>query len=289
MKYGIVVNPAAAITSIDDKRAVIRDVVGVLGPDTLVAGWDTRAPGDFTDCARDLAGKVGILVIAGGDGSLSDAINAVDSETVLALLPMGSGNAMRKTLGLPESIIRSAECIKQGREHMLDLVLCDGKRKGFIASIGIDGYVIGERQKRPELKKYGVMTYLGPMFSALLWEYERTDSRVTIDDDNLTVPGALTLVITKSPYYGYGFKAVPEAKADDGLLHVLLVNAGSFTALLGVAMAACGGNRVGLYRSGRSVHITTDDDVYLQIDGTLQNQDREFDFAVLPKALRMVY
>jgi diacylglycerol kinase family enzyme len=40
-------------------------------------------------------GKYEVIVVAGGDGTFSDVINAIDtSRTPVAYLPLGSGNAM---------------------------------------------------------------------------------------------------------------------------------------------------------------------------------------------------
>ena len=52
-------------------------------------------------CAAELAREVEVLIVAGGDGSFSDAINALDSQTTFAYLPFGSGCALRYALDLP--------------------------------------------------------------------------------------------------------------------------------------------------------------------------------------------
>ncbi len=48
---------------------------------------------------RELARRFDVLVIAGGDGTFSDAINSVSTdETTIAFLPLGTGNAMAHAL-----------------------------------------------------------------------------------------------------------------------------------------------------------------------------------------------
>jgi diacylglycerol kinase (ATP) len=285
MRYGIVVNPIAGKTTEDEKRRIIAGVRKDLGPDTLDAGWDTHNADELGQCARDLATKVDVLVVAGGDGTLSDIINAVDPETVLSHLPMGSGNAWRKTLGLPRPFKEVTRIIKAGREHRLDLILCDGRRKALFASIGIDGHVLSERAKYLAEGVRGFDAYFRATTRSLLGGYKRKDATLTIDDETLEVPQIMSLMITKTRFYGYGFEVVPRAKPDDGLLHVLAVSTGFGGTIYGIITSFLGGNRVGEYRRGKTASVTTEQPAYLQIDGTLEREGKDFKFELLAAAI----
>jgi diacylglycerol kinase family enzyme len=177
MRYAIIVNPAAGEMPADEKRGIIDRCTAILGPGTLTAGWDARTSGELCDRALKLAGRADVLVVAGGDGTLSDVINAIDAETVLAYLPMGSGNAWRNTLGLPRSLEKVAEQIRDGKEHAIDLVLCDETRKGLLASVGIEGHALSEREKLLQQGVTGFDAYFRATTKSIFGGFKGEDRR----------------------------------------------------------------------------------------------------------------
>ena len=94
MIYAIISNPVSGTTTIDQKRNALEAPAGILGAG--IHGLDTRSPDDLMACVRDLAANCDVIVIAGGDGTFSDIINAVDTaQKPVAFLPLGTGNALR--------------------------------------------------------------------------------------------------------------------------------------------------------------------------------------------------
>jgi diacylglycerol kinase (ATP) len=285
MRYGIAVNPAAGRLGIERKRALIARFTRLLGGSCEVVGWDTRDARELQRAASEIAPAVDILIVAGGDGTFSDIMNAVEPDTVLSYLPLGSGNAWRKTLGLPLSVPGIAERIRNGQRHAIDLILCDGSRKGIFASIGIEGHVLHQRAMLLQRGVRGFDAYFRSTVKSLLWGYKRRDAVVEIDGRQHDVPRAITVVVTKTRFYGYAFEIVPQARPDDGLLHVLTVCDARLSIILEILTSFIGGNRTGTYRTGEHVRIATSEKTYLQIDGTLQREGSSFEFQVLPRKL----
>jgi diacylglycerol kinase (ATP) len=285
MRYGLIVNPEAGTASVATKRRIVKGALEIFGPDTMVAGWDITSALDLCDAARDMASRVDVLVVAGGDGTFSDVLNAVDPSTVLSFIPLGSGTAWRKTLKLAGYPRKIAADIKKGREHTIDLILCDGRRKGILASIGLEGHVLKEREKLLSEGTTGFRAYFQATARSLLGGYRRKDAVVTIDAQTTEVHDLTTLLVTKTPYYGYSFEVVPQASRDDGYLHVLIARTRLLGTLAAIATSFLGGNRMGDYRKGKTVTVRTAQDAYLQIDGNLTREGRDFRFEVLPQAL----
>ena len=285
MRYGIIVNPAAGKTDEDQKRRMIERVKHVLGGETLDAGWGTRSAEELMICARDLASRVDVLIVAGGDGTFSDIINAVDRNTVLSYIPMGSGNAWRKTLGLPGSMEVLAEQIRDGTERTIDLILCDGQKKAVFASMGLDGHILKERARLIEHGVTGFRAYSQSTMKSLFGGYRRRDLAVAIDGNRIEVAKALSVIITKTPYYGYAFEIAPGAEPDDGRLHVLMISTGLAGALYGIITSFLGGNRVGTHMTGHGVEVTAREEIDLQLDGNLAGAGTRFTFSVLPGEL----
>jgi diacylglycerol kinase (ATP) len=288
MRYGIVVNPAAGRLDIARKRTLIDRFARRLGGDCRVTGWDTRSAQELQQAAKEIAPTVDVLIVAGGDGTFSDVMNTVEPDTVLSCLPLGSGNAWRETLGLPLSMNGIADRIRNGRKHTIDLILCDGLRKGIFASVGIEGYVLSERATLLDQGVKGFDAYFRSTAKSLLSGYKPKDAMVVIDGQQYDAPGTMTTIVTKTRFYGYALKIVPQAKPDDGLLHVLTVCTATLGAVWGIVTSFVGGDRIGTYRTGQRLRIETSETDYLQTDGTLQREGSSFEFEVLPLALTVL-
>ena len=286
MRFGMIVNPTAGGTNANRKAQTLQAVKKVLG-DCEIRGLDTRSREEFMQCAAELARRVEVLIVAGGDGSFSDAINALDSGTVFSFLPFGSGCALQYALGLPPQLTRVAKRIKEGRLRCYDLILCDESRKAFMASVGLEADILHRRESLRESGINGPQAYAMATFGSFFTELERTDMTVSLDDETLAVPNAVTAIITKIPYYGYKMKVVPNAVFDDGHLHLLAINSGWAEIVGGMANAFLYENKLGLYRKAREIRITMERERYAQLDGSIYRKGTTFHFQVLPQALRM--
>ncbi len=286
MRFGMIVNPTAGAMSAARKAQALRAVQEVLG-DCEIRGLDTRSREEFMHCAAELAREVDVLIVGGGDGTFSDAINALDSNTVFSFLPLGSGCALQYALDLPPQLTRAAKRIREGQLHLYDLILCDESRKVFMASVGLEADILHRREALRESGINGPPAYAMATFGSFFTELERTDMLLALDGEELAVPNAVTAIVTKIPYYGYKMKVVPNAVFDDGFLHLLAINSGWAEIVGGMANAFLYENKLGLYRKAREIRITTQRERYAQLDGNIYRKGNTFHFKVLPQALRM--
>ena len=289
MRFGIVANPKSGPLSIPRKAEALRRAAEILGDDTVVTGLETISKEEFVQCAKDLATKVDVMIVAGGDGTFSDIINTIDSETTLSYMPFGSGCALRYALGLPPQLPRIARRIRDGRLHRLDLILCDNSVKAFMASVGLEGDILNRRESIQASGVRGPQAYAMATFGSLIADLERTDMILSIDGKPLAIPHAVTTIVTKIPYYGYNMKMVPHAAFDDGQLHLLAINSGRSELVHTLASAFIDGNKLGTYRTGREIRIETQRERHAQTDGNLYRKGNTFRFRVLPQALNMWY
>lgn len=289
MKYGIIANPASGKRSLDDKQKRINAIAGIL-KDVTIAGLDTKSPEEFSRCAHELSQKVEILIVAGGDGAFSLVMNSVCKEVPLGYLPFGSGDVLRHTFNLPNCPEENALLIQKGKEHLIDVIFCDEKTKALFASIGIEGSILLERDKHLRNDLRGLTAYGLATVKVLFDGYVNADLRVSIDRKEFTASNSLTAVITKLPYYGYGFKVVPQAQFDDGFLHLLVLNTGLLGTLYVLATSLAGGNRIGEYYKAKEIDITSSTEQLLQRNGDPEKEKRtHFSFKVLPKELKLIF
>lgn len=89
-----------------------------------------------------------LIVVAGGDGTVNEAINGmVDSNVPLAILPAGTANVLATEMKLPRSLEHTARRLGAFRPHRISLghIACgDDAERYFLlmAGIGLDAHVV---------------------------------------------------------------------------------------------------------------------------------------------------
>ena len=286
MRYAIVTNPVAGKMSVAQKRSLLGEPAEILNAE--ICGLDTTTVEDFCQCVRELPSRCDVVVAAGGDGTFSDVLNAIDTTKVpIAFLPLGTGNAMQHALNYKGTLSDIAKRIREGETREYDLINCDDRKKAFMVSLGIDGMVIRLRSQYRAQGASGFKTYLRAVLKAYFKEYKRTASKMVLDEVTIDMKGLLSLMVVKQPYYGFGMKVVPRARFDDGQLHVLCVNEGLLKAALGGVTAFAFENRIGQYLTGRRLTVSLERPLALQIDGNEGWESESFQFTVLPRELKI--
>lgn len=286
MKYAIVTNPVAGGLSPDRKQEVLKPAAAIL--DAKVYGLDTRSVEEFQECIRETAQRCDVLVAAGGDGTFSDMINAVDTaRRAVGYLPLGSGNAMRHALGYPRGIADAARQIRNGAIRKYDLIDCDHRRRAFMASAGIDAAVIKFRDRFRMQGEKGILPYFKAAMLAWLTRYRPAAAEIDIDGQVFHVRRLLSLSVVKQPYYGYGLKFAPHARFDDRQLHILCLDADPLTIGIGALTIGTIGNRAGRYLTGKEVTVRSAARLRVQTDGNIGWAGKRFSFSVLSEALRI--
>jgi diacylglycerol kinase (ATP) len=288
MRYSIITNPASGNLSVAGRRSLLAEAARIL--QAGVYGLDTTSKEDFLACARSLAGECDVLVVAGGDGSLSDLINAIGAkERPIAYIPLGSGNAMGHALRLRGRIAELAMRIREGQIREFDLIQCDERRLAYMVSIGLEGAVIRKRDEYKAQGHKGFRAYLMALLFTYFREFKGGKAAVLTDGRPYEIRDLLSVMIMKQPYYGYGLKVMPEARLDDRRLHVRVLHTGLISSLAGGAMSLTVGNRLGFYQTGERVSVVLEKPLLMQTDGDVAWEAKEFHFKVLPGALRIIF
>mgnify|MGYP001812108398 CR=1 FL=1 len=286
MRFAIITNPVSGTMTADQKRAALAQAAEIL--DTEINGLNTTTAEEFGQCARELATRCDVLVAAGGDGTFSDIINAIDTaQTPVGFLPLGTGNALRHALRYEGDLVDIAVRIRNGEICEYDLINCDHKRRAFTSSVGIEGAIIRLRQHYLARGGTGFKTYFRAVLKCYFNNYKRANAEITLDGDTFEVRNLLTLMVVKQPYYGFGMKVVPRARFDDRQLHILSVSSGLIKTVIGGTAAFIIGNRTGEYRTGQQLRVKLDRPLVLQTDGDEGWAADSFSFKILPKALKI--
>ncbi len=293
MKFGFVVNPCSGGLSIDNKYKILKQASKFLDGECIIAGLDTKSRQEFHNCIKNLENNVDVIIGCGGDGTIYDIINSISDQTTISYLPFGTGNALKYTLQLPNSITKILEQIKNGKVHLLDLILCNNDRKALFASIGIDGKILKLREKylvpKGGANIKGLIPYIRATKDAIFKEYERCNIKLDIDGKIIEIENVLSLIISKIPHYGFGLNIMPEAVIDDKYLHLRCINSRTLNVCYCILTSFLYKNKIGKYIKAKKINILSDKELFLQIHGDLIKESNHFNFEILPNKLRMIY
>ena len=250
-------NPAARGGTGDHERVVAS--LRSQGHDVVMLEA-TSAIGSQETADAAVAAGAERLVAVGGDGLVRIALQAVaETDTVLGIVPQGTGNDFARALDLLDGDLDD-----HVRRAMGEPVAVDGMRTdhGWVASVATMGFS-GDVTARANALRWpkGSQRYT----VATLLQLPRLRHLVaTIEVDGVTHAADTSMLsIGNTAFFGGGMKICPEARPDDGLLHVVVIGAVPKRTFLRVFPAVFAGRhvdhpKVQVY-AGRRVTVHGDD------------------------------
>ncbi|MEH6490946.1 lipid kinase [Halopseudomonas sp.] len=110
----------------------------------------------------------GIVVIGGGDGTISSALDALyRCQRTVAVLPMGTANDFARSIGVPQDLPGAAKVIVEGKRRRISLGKIDDKHLFInVAHVGL-GVDVTHELSSDSKKFFGVFAYLGAFLRAI--------------------------------------------------------------------------------------------------------------------------
>ena len=177
-------------------------------------------PGQLAKVVRKAVGGAPMVIVGGGDGTLSTTIDFFkDRDTVFALLPLGTANSFARTLGIPLDLPGAVDVIAKGMPRRIDLGCVNGDYFANTAAIGLSPMIA--RTVPHKLKKYLGRVGYG-LWAAKVGVGFRP-FRLTIDYGQAHASVWATEVrIANGGYFG-GVELVEDAEVDSGEIIVQVV------------------------------------------------------------------
>jgi diacylglycerol kinase (ATP) len=227
LKLLIIFNPNAAFGRSVKKLGDIKATIDSLGIHTTYL--PTQYPGHGSELVAnaDLSGFDGVIA-AGGDGTVFEVLNGLythpkPARIPLGLLPIGTGNAFARELGLqPGEWPDAIDLLSRGHTRQIDVAHVKSANQDFyfLNIIGM-GFFIEAGLSAQKLKFLGNTAYT----LAALWKVLKLKSyplEMEVDGELLRRDNIL-VAISNSRYTGTHFLIAPDAVTDDGLLDVTIL------------------------------------------------------------------
>lgn len=252
----------------------------------------------------DAAAAAGLtrIIAAGGDGTNHAVLNALAARPGLDLafgsLPLGTGRDWARTLGVPLDPAAAVRWLGRAQPRPCDLGRIEYTAAGtdervtrlFLndASAGAGGEVAVRVNKA---KRRTPFTFLAATAITLL---QHKAQRVTVVcDGRLFYDGSTHLIVAANgQYFGRGMHPAPDARIDDGVFDVAVLEGVSKLKLLRILQLVYNAGHVGRpdvhFTKAAEVRITCHDGpMGLEFDGE-QAEGNDLVYRVLPGAIRLL-
>jgi diacylglycerol kinase (ATP) len=250
------VNPAAGRGTGTSHLDRIRVLASRYGAGLVVS----RKVSDLAEQARRAAADgIERLLVAGGDGTMHHAAQGLaGTECALGVIPLGSGNDLAGTLGIPPDLEVAVKRALEGEVRRIDLLRVGETFSLSYAGVGFDSEVTRFANEVKVLR--GPLIYFYSVIHTLI-TFEPPRMKVVYDGGTFEGKVMFT-VVNNLPRFGGGMRIAPDAQIDDGLLDLVIVREVPKPVLLSIFPKVYGGKHVGhpavtIVRT-RRVEITID-------------------------------
>lgn len=190
--------------------------------------------------SRRVPGRNGCLLVAGGDGTLNEAMRHVlHHECTLGVLPGGTGNDFARSLGIPLDPESACRALASAVEREVDIAEINDQLLLNASHIGL-GSDVSSRDAGRFKQGWGRMSYLRGLFENL---FGLNGFRATIRLNDATWSDRwVNVSIANGRCFGGGYIVDEQARLDDGLLDVVALKQRPWWQLLWAAVLKHTGN-----------------------------------------------
>lgn len=167
-----------------------------------------------------LINSADIIAAVGGDGTVNQVGRIlVDTETALAIIPVGSGNGLARHLGIPVGLIKAIKALNHSYPIVIDTAKINNEIFLGVAGIGFDAHIAHQFAR---FEKRGFFSYCQVALREFSL-YEPKSYLITIDGKQI-IRKAFILTFANSSQYGNDFIIAPKAKIADGYLDLVIID-----------------------------------------------------------------
>jgi diacylglycerol kinase (ATP) len=262
----VIWNPTAGGGSDDDleqRRDQLQRALLDAGVDAELFASSSEADADERVASAIRDGQR-TIVAAGGDGTVRKvAVQLLDRDVTLGILPMGTAMNVARSLKIPLELASAAKILRTGEERSVDVGEVRGEVFLEIASIGAAAELLAGGREAKEGR-------VGRAIQLLRQALRHRRTRIRLQLDGREVRGrAPSIAVANGRFTGRGLELVPDAILDDGRFDVLVFEGfGGLDLLVHLARLLLGraqDARIRRYRAA-TVHVSTHRPLQLRID-----------------------
>jgi len=160
------------------------------------------------------------IIAVGGDGTVNEIAQVViQTQAILGIIPIGSGNGLARHLGIPMSPKKAIEQLNFSEPILMDYGLVNDRPFFCTCGTGFDAYVSTEFARG---KKRGIMSYLEKIITGY-FSYKSQNYHLVGEGIDLTAK-AFVLTFANASQWGNNAYIAPQASVQDGKLDISIMS-----------------------------------------------------------------
>lgn len=247
----------------------------------------TEYPLHATEIAKKEADNYKIIVAVGGDGTVHEVgLGLIHTNTILGILPMGSGNGLARHLNIPMSTKKAIINLNQFKCKVIDTVKINDTYFLGAGGIGFDAHI---SNLFASSKTRGFITYIKISINEF-FKYQEQEYELQIEG-NTFKRKAFLITFANSNQYGNNAFIAPNSIIDDGFISIVILK--KFSLLYAIPLAIKlftkkinSSKFVEEIKVKKALIISPSQEIHLDGEPLLTN--REINIEVLPKSLNVI-
>ncbi len=258
-----------------------------------VTAYPTQRSRDAHDHILETARDYEMLVVSGGDGTLSEAVSAIMEggiDILLGYIPAGSTNDFATSMGIPRDMEKAAREIVGGVVFENDCGSFNDRYFAYVAAFGLFTDVTYET---PQTTK-NILGHAAYVLEGLRRLPSYKGVELTVEHDGIVETGnfIVGLISNSRSVGGMAIKALGRSNFDDGLLEISMVRTPTNPIVLQQTLNEILANRIGndhfLVFSSSNVKITSEEGVAWTLDGEAGGTHTEVSVKCCKRAMKLV-
>jgi diacylglycerol kinase (ATP) len=228
------------------------------------------------------------VVAAGGDGTINQiARQLAGTDTLMGIIPMGSGNGFARHNGIPMQADKAIRLLNNPTIKKVDTMLINNQRYVNVAGIGFDahiGYLFSTAPQR------GFKTYAQIVIREL-GNFKPQEYKIDIDGKEYT-EDAFLISVANASQWGNNATIAPNASTRDGLMDVVVMKPFKFYDVPQLALQMFTKNidknrRIKSFKAN-NVTIHRKDKGAVHFDGEPAEMGTDINFIIEPASLNLL-
>ena len=258
-----------------------------------VTAYPTQGQLDGHDHILETAANYDILVVSGGDGTLSEAVQAIMEGGIdipLGYIPAGSTNDFAQSMDIPRNMIKAAREIASGVIFEYDIGSFIGRYFVYVAAFGLFTDVTYETPQQTK----NILGHAAYVLEGLRRLPSYKGIELTVEHDGITETGnfIVGLISNSRSVGGMAIKALGRSNFDDGLLEVSMVRTPTNPIVLQQTINEILANRIGndhfLVFSSSHIKRTSAEGISWTLDGEAGGTHTEAEIICHKRAIKLV-
>lgn len=179
--------------------------------------------------ARYINKGYNVIVAVGGDGTISDIVNAIyGTDAIAGIIPTGSANSLAREMGIPLLLTEACELLLTPKNTYLSDVMKVGKRLFILdISIGLNALTM-KTTKRSEKRALGIFAYIKNAVQNMIG-FRPQYFTITADGKVYQFRGSEVLIANGGILKSLLSRVIPDTSWRDRIMDIIIVKTRKFS------------------------------------------------------------